>query len=54
VSKLIGGLVFVAGVILALGTGVWIAVLGVVDMIDGAKADPTDGLRIVWGAAQFF
>lgn len=53
-GKLIGGLVFVFGVVAGLGVGIWIAVLGVIDMVDGAKADPTQGGRIVWGAFEFF
>ncbi|MBP9738193.1 hypothetical protein KBD20_00725 [Candidatus Saccharibacteria bacterium] len=53
-ARVIGVLTMVAGVIIGIWFGVWIAVKGATDFADGFKADPTDGLQIVWGFIQFW
>ena len=53
-AKVIGVLTMVAGVIIGIWFGVWIAIHGAADMGDGFKADPTNGSQIVWGFVQFW
>lgn len=52
--KLIGWLCGMIGALCGIVIGCAIAVLGVIDVVDGAKAEPTDGVRIFWGIIQFF
>lgn len=51
-AKFIGWLSAVIGALGGIVIGCAIAVLGVIDIVDGAKADPTDGVRIFWGIIQ--
>ncbi len=53
-ARVIGVLTMIAGVVIGIWFGVWIAVQGATDFADGFKADPTDGLQIVWGFIQFW
>lgn len=53
-AKFIGWLCGVIGALGGTAIGCAIAVLGVIDVVDGVKAEPTDGVRIFWGIVQFF
>ena len=48
-------IVFLAGLALGAYLGLWVFLVGgIVDIIDGAKADPTDGGLIAWGVVKAF
>lgn len=52
---LVGAILILVGIALAIYIGVFVFFIGgIEDMVDGAKANPTDGGRIAWGAAQVF
>ena len=51
--KLIGIVLMVAGVAAGIYVGFWILFVGgIVDVVDGAKATPTNGGMIAWGLAK--
>ncbi len=52
---LVGILVILAGIALAVFIGIGIVLVGgIVTIVHGAKAHPTDGIGIAWGALQVF
>jgi len=55
VKYVIGVLIILAGIALGLYVGVWVFLIGgVANIVDGAKADPTNARQIAWGVAEVF
>jgi hypothetical protein len=53
ISKLFGLLLGLAGLVLAAYLSVFLVLIGGVEnIINGAKTNPADGLRIVWGLVE--
>lgn len=51
--KIIGILLILGGVALGLYLGVWVFLVGgIVDIVQGARTTPINGLRIVWGLVE--
>jgi hypothetical protein len=51
--KLIGVLFIITGVVLGAYVGFWVLFIGgILNVIDGAKADPTNGGLIAWGLVK--
>ena len=52
-NKVLGVLLIVAGIAAGLYVSVWVLFIGgIVDVVDGAKANPTDGGQIAWGLVK--
>jgi hypothetical protein len=55
IIKIIGVLLICAGIILGLYVGVWVCLVGgVVQVVNAAKANPTDVTNIALGVIRFF
>lgn len=53
IKYIIGGVLIAAGVALGLYVGLWwFFVGGIISIIDGVKADPTDAGMIAWGIVR--
>lgn len=54
-KTVLGILVILAGIVLGFYVGIWVLFIpGVVEVIDGIKASPTDGAMIAWGLVKAF
>jgi hypothetical protein len=49
---IIGIIIGIAGVVAGIWLGIWWFIAGVVDVVDGATAEPVNGAQIGWGLAQ--
>lgn len=52
-SKLIAGLLVLAGVVGGLYVGIWVCLIGgILDVIEAVKANPTNTGQLIWGLVK--